>query len=116
MARPRLAHANFALQVLHTDDARADKLAVLIVLEASGIVEQTEAGREAWVFTDAGRERLRVRSSLALEGNPLANRPDIALGEATTFELLNMLAADGWKPCAFIKVIRTPNVANRLES
>lgn len=89
--------------VPRADLNRDAKLGLLIMLEGRGIVQRIELGRDAWAFSEAGRGRLRCRYTLELQGRALCNRTDITVEEATTFELLNLLSASGWRPQVLTK-------------
>lgn len=83
--------------VQQTAEDRDAKIAVLILLEARGIVERLTGTDSVWRLVDDGAKLIQVNEVLEMKGPALAPRTGLERSELTTFELLTELLADGWQ-------------------
>ena len=83
--------------VLDSDVEQFDKLEVLDALVARGRVEQDATCRATWRLTPAGCSSLRVAHKLAGGEVALRIRDGITTDDASVFELMSMLANQGWR-------------------
>lgn len=91
------ARSSSGCMVLQGDASREQKLEVLDMMFSRGLVEESRTQHDAWQLTDAGFASIKVSHSLSGGEVVLRNRSDIAVEDASTFELLNMLANQGWR-------------------